>query len=436
MHKAAYLMVSVSAFVLAACGGAGSTKPQGGAEATLVPAASGEKVPETIGFAFTYFWYDMHETPQDCPDGYAYALRDLAILHLPKEQQEFLLRAENRSDYYKMGYALSGKRMREQGGVSICNIPYAYGDPPLRTVQSSIAAGRNLDGKVSGGADAGDCGTQDFVSPDGVPGIDNQLYRVMGCIDSFRRDAEFAGGAMEDYHIGAYRDGEITTLMEIRGVDNLQNDDEVEVGVYSSQDPTLYDAEKRGIGNVSLTVTDNTLWHNNVRGKIVDGVLITEPFDLRLKFGWTGRPAEYFIRDARIHMSLGEDGTAKGDLAGYFDLKHAYWHNFHDEQGALQVANGFTCPAVWRALEQHADGYPDPETGRCKAISTAMKIEAVPAFVIHPPKDKLVKYFLDTRDYYGVELEEIAVPGAEPRSPEGAGGPPAASSAAVKSNNN
>lgn len=431
MHRSILMSAALAgALVTAACGASSSVdKSTPSLQAAIMPVAQEGLAPGTIGLAFTYFWYDMHETPQDCPEGYAYALRDLAILHLPKAKQEFLLRAENRSDYYKMGYALSGKRMREQGGTSICNIPDAYDDPPHRTVQSRVAYGRNLDGKVSDGSDTENCGAVNFQSPDGVPGIDNQLYRVMGCIDSFRRDAEFAGGAMEDYHIGAYRDGEITTLMEIRGVDDFANDDEVEVGIYSSQDPTLYDSEKRGIARTSLTVTDNTLWHNVARGRIENGVLITDPFDLRLKFGWTGRPAEYVIRDARIHLTLAEDGTATGDLAGYFDLKHAYWHNFHDEQGALQVANGYTCPAVWKSLQQHADGYRDPETGQCQAISTAMKIEAVPAFVIHPPESELRKYFLDTRDYYGVELAEIAVPGAEPMELKGAGGPPASSRA-------
>lgn len=429
MHKTNLtLLALVAGITLSACGASSSASDStdGGAVPVVTIGQDG-LAPGTIGLAFTYFWYDMHETPQDCPDGYAYALRDLAILHLPKEQQNFLLRAENRSDYYRMGYALSGRRMYEQGGVSICNIPHAYDDPPLRTVQSSIAYGRNLDGRVSDGSDAENCGAVNFTSPDGMPGVDNQLYRVMGCIDSFRRDAEFAGGAMEDYHIGAYRDGEITTLMEIRDVDDVYNDDEVEVGIYSSHDPTLYDSEKRGISRASLTVTDNLLWHNKARGRIENGVLITEPFDLRLKFGWTGRPAEYVIKDVRIHLTLNPDGSASGDLAGYFDLKHAYWHNFHDEQGALQVANGYTCPAVWTALQQHADGHRDPETGQCRSISTAMRIEAVPAFVIHPPEDQLRKYFLDTRDYYGVELAEIAVQGAEPMELKGAGGPPAAS---------
>ncbi len=370
---------------------------------------------ETLGFAFDYFWFAVNETPQDCPEGFAMALRDVAIMNLPKDRQSYLLQPENRSDYYKMGYRLSAVRMAEQGGKSICNIPDSYDDPIHKVVQSPVSYGRDLDGVNSDGADTESCGGVDFTSPDGRTGVDNQLYRVMGCIDSFRRDAEFAGGAMEDYHIGSYRDGETTTLMEITGVDDRLNDDEVTIGIYSSHEPTPFDAEKNGVPYGSLTVTDNLLWHNEVKGRIVDGELISDTFDLRLKFGWSGRPAEYVIKGSRIHLTLNEDGSASGDLAGYFDTKHAYWHNFHNDRGALEVANGFTCPAVHDALMKYSDGYPDPETGQCTAISTAMSIKAVPTFVLHQPKEQLQNYFLDTREYYGVELAEIAVEGATPR---------------------
>ena len=335
-------------------------------------------------------------------------------MDLPQERQDFLLQPENRSTYYRMGYALSARRHKEQG-TSICNVPTAYDDPPLRTIQTDIAYGRDLDGTTSGGDDTQSCGTTDFTAPDGRTGIDNELWRIMGCIDSYRRTAEFAGGAFEDYHTGAYRDGEVTTVMEITGVDDRQNDDHVEVGIYSSHQPTPYDSQKNGIGYASLTVTPNRLWHNTTTGRIVDGELITEPFDLRLKFGFTGRAAEYNIKQTQIHLDLNEDGTASGDLAGYFDVRHAYWHNFHDKSGAFQVANGFTCASAWRALHKHADGIKDPETGECTGISTAMKIEAVPAFVIHPPEEELEFYVMDTSDYYGVDPETLKVDGAEMR---------------------
>lgn len=421
----AWLKLSASALALAALSGCAQQKaPVVEAELTKgVAVTVAEDGSETLGFAFDYFWYAIHETPEDCPEGLAMALRDVAIMHLPKEKQEFLLQPENRSTYYKMGYALSAKRMKEQKGVSICNIPNSYDDPEHRVVQSKVSYGRDLDG--ADGATENSCGGNDFVSPDGVPGIDNQLYRVMGCVDSYRRSSEFAGGAFEDYHVGAYRDGEVTTLLEITGVDDRMNDDDVTVGVYSSGDATPYDARKEGIPFGSMTVTENKLWHNIVKGKIVDGELITEPFDLRLKFGFTGRPAEYYIKDSRIHLKLNEDGSAEGDLAGYFDTRHAYWHAFHDAQGAFQVANGFTCPAVWDSLWKYSDGHPDPETGKCTSISTAMTIKAVPAFVIHPPEEELENYFYDTTDYYGVPMETIAVEGAEARVINKKIGPPA-----------
>lgn len=358
----------------------------------------------TLGFAFTYFWYDMRETPEDCPEGYAMALRDVAIMGFPKEEQERLKRVENRSTYYKYGYALSAKRMRELGGKSVCDNTEKFQDPPHRLISSDYAFGMNLDGEVSDGKASSPktCPQPDFTSPDGTPGIDNQLYRVMGCIDSFRRDPIFAGGAMEDYHVGSYRDGEVTTLLEIKNVDDRMNDDDVDVSVYSSHEPTLFDSQKQGIANASLTVSDNTLWHNHTKGKIVDGELIVEPFDLRLKFGFSGRPAEYYIKDTHIKLKLNEDGTAEGKLAGYYDVMHAYWHNFHNASGAFEVANGFTCPAVFKALKENADAYPDPETGECTAISTAMKIEAVPAFVIHRPESELKFEYVDRNKRFGL----------------------------------
>ena len=44
----------------------------------------------------------------------------------------------------------------------------------------------------------------------------------------------------------------------------------------------------------------------------------------------------------------------------------------------------FDCPALYEAVHKLADGYPDPKTGQCTAISSAYFIEAVAAFVIHP----------------------------------------------------
>jgi hypothetical protein len=50
------------------------------------------------------------------------------------------------------------------------------------------------------------------------------------------------------------------------------------------------------------------------------------------------------------------------------------------------------CPLEYKLLESLADGYPDPDTGKCTHISLAYAVEAVPAFIVHPetdPADKI-----------------------------------------------
>ena len=40
------------------------------------------------------------------------------------------------------------------------------------------------------------------------------------------------------------------------------------------------------------------------------------------------------------------------------------------------------CAGMYHAIQQVADGHPDPETGRCTSVSSAIHFEAVPAFVL------------------------------------------------------
>ena len=70
--------------------------------------------------------------------------------------------------------------------------------------------------------------------------------------------------------------------------------------------------------------------------------------------------------------------------AGYYDLDS--WRDWLGRTSFLVVAGQWSCPAVIEASKRLADGYPDPKTGNCTALSTAMYFQAEPAFVIHPSK--------------------------------------------------
>ncbi|HEX4506532.1 MAG TPA: hypothetical protein VH722_12440 [Alphaproteobacteria bacterium] len=357
--------VAVSVIILAAmpCQSRGST--QDGVTGT------------TRGFVFEYFWYAMAYGADDCPDGLAVSMEK----------------------YYKHPYtagrpgapkvnALVAKG--EKGTEERCKYPAAFEEPPLRTAQGRVAFGLNLDGGSADKPAPNTCRHTKFTSPDGQPGVDNQLYRALACIAAYRPEQHFQSNTIRDFVNSARQDGAVTTLMEITGLTDDRNASDVQVGLYSSAEPTQLDSERRGEPYDSYAVTKNTRWHNVTHGKVVDGVLTTDPIDIRLDhYQGEGLKAhsEYYIRGARLRVKLLPDGKAEGILAGYSDVESAYSTEFGQWYPTLEIGFGGSCPALYAAIHNLADGYPDPATGRCTAISTAYKIEAVPAFLIHPKAD-------------------------------------------------
>ena len=336
---------------------------------------------KTKGFVLSHFWYAMPFEPDDCPEGLAVALP--GGINPPK-----LYDAGREGDVPPH----LRTRQRAVGEIDQCKFPQAFEDPIMRTGKGRVAYGLNLDGTTSADDVAPNtCKHENYTGVDGTPGVDNQLYRVLGCINAYRADAKFQQHVIRDFIASARQDGQVTTLMEVTGIDDAMNDDEVEVGFYSSTNPTLYDAERKGVPYASLTVSDNPRWQNKVRGKIVDGVVMTEPGDIRLDH-YQGQAlpehVDMYMRGARLRLELHEDGTATGELAGYNDLESVYNMEFAQAPPVLPKSWGYKCPAVYEAIHRLADGYPDPETGKCTAISTAYRIEAVPAFLIHQ-KDRL-----------------------------------------------
>ena len=100
---------------------------------------------------------------------------------------------------------------------------------PYRIIQGSTGLGLNLDGKV---------GPNDFTSPLGDKGIDNQLYRAIGCTRNFRADGETAILTPQWRVKGRYN----TYVIEITDVDDLQNDNDVTITTYRGMDKLIGDA--------------------------------------------------------------------------------------------------------------------------------------------------------------------------------------------------
>ena len=323
----------------------------------------------TIGLVLTEWRHALHETPggkQECPDGFTVSE---AMQHQAMDNS-----LERRK---KFGYFLN----RGPSGEHAAFMPWMVEDPlPSPELQTNTGYGLNLDGTRNGEPTVKTCAHDKFFSPLGEP-VDNQLARVVGCTKSWR-----SGGFASEFflqEIISFPHNRI--LFEIRGVDDELNDPEVTVHIYKGKDGLL-----QGAGG-SFPPFQNqridgryTRYMHETRGQIVGGVLTTDPIAKAwLPIYWVQTPAERLLRDMQLRLTLTETG-AQGLLAGYEDLK--MWWSAHSRGigGSAGSVGPFSNAWYYRAAHRYADGYPDPETGQCSAISAAYKISAVRALIAHP----------------------------------------------------
>ncbi len=235
------------------------------------------------------------------------------------------------------------------------------------------AIGLNLDGKV---------GPNDFTSEAGDTGIDNQLFRAIGCTRLFRAPdgtfAHFTNMWVREMNFNRI-------LVELTNVDSLENDESVDVTMYRGKDRLITDATGANIipgGSNRVDERFGAEFIHHLKGKIENGVLTTEPSDVRWPWAvFLQRPGFYDIHDLRFSVKLGPD-HAEGLVAGYADIETWYaqlvrsWSTHHSSYGGLSQ------PSLYRQMYQLADGHPD-ETGAMTAISSAITVKMTQVFIEH-----------------------------------------------------
>ncbi|MCK9504087.1 MAG: hypothetical protein M0Q95_07880 [Porticoccaceae bacterium] len=318
-----------------------------------------------IGLVLGYWNIALYQTvdgKEECPEGFHHTQGDNFRAQFPTQ--------EARDEMLKK-YAYYTHRGPQ--GENVFYHPTVIKDPlPLREIQGKTALGLNLDGKV---------GESSFTSPDGEEGIDNQLYRVVGCIPGWR-EGGMAVGVLNREVRASHKP---RVLIEITGVDDEKNDDNVTVMLYRGLDPVEGGPDGKLIPFRSQRVdtVEGKRFIHQLQGRIVDGVLHTEPEDIRLPdYEQVGMPGETLIRDARFRLALSPTG-AEGLLGGYTDVERWYLM-FAKTWGAHFIADviGWSGPATYEGLKRLADGHPD-DSGRFTTISSAYKVGFARTFIIH-----------------------------------------------------
>jgi hypothetical protein len=331
------------------------------------PAAAPSSAPEAppavlkdhrIGYVTTALHWAVYQTDNvknDCPKGFS-----------PNGPRE-TFKALYPDGGPVVGTQLAREALRAFPEDKKAQFPYIFRE-------GKISYGMNLDGKV---------GKNDFTSPTGEKGIDNQLFRVLGCNAHFHQPE----GQLQLFGNKLISNFAFDRMMiEITNVDNLQNADNVEVTIYRGRDPLVLDATGEkvapgGTERVDMRYAKPLIQH--LHGRIKDGVLTTDPVK-EGKWPWAiyfDTPAVLDIKDMRFQLKL-TDSSADGMIAGYTDVNSYYrwltsWSTHHLSYGQLDPAEFY-----W-ALRSKADAYPDGK-GQMTAISSAININMAQVFIVHP----------------------------------------------------
>lgn len=266
---------------------------------------------------------------------------------------------------------------RGEGRANIYVNPTLYPDPGLVEMSGTVAEGLNLDGNTDTG----------LVSPEGEAGIDNTFYQTLGCWKTYRGPERLSSGAMQ-FNDGM-RNGSWTMVIVVSGEgSDPQNDDNVMVGFYMSQDNMV----KGGDGNISPDYTYRIEPHAKYEGlfpaRTIDGVIESrEAVQATLRDPGYTRDLE--LVQAQIKLEMKADGSLRGYVGGYRPWKPVYdgWVNARGP--VIESLTWVELPAVYYALRRNADYSPQGENGEKTHISYALRVDALPAYVVTPDASEL-----------------------------------------------
>jgi hypothetical protein len=336
---------------------------------------------ETRGYAVSWFYMAAESQNDDCPDG-TNPLSDVMVkqflVDMGKTPAEI---TDLFKDYPNNLYVALYMRGKQNGKwVNVYANPTSVPDPNIKTAKGHVAYGFNLDGKDS---------PNDFVDPQTKQaGIDNMLYRVLGCFITQRA----SGGkraTWPDIEWDMTRDQMPAWVVEVSGIERDAagkiKDGDVKLGFYRATAPVTRNAAGDPQSDMSFTVDTNPRMQNVVHATMHNGTLTTDPFE----FNMIQDPfavSEYHFKKTQIRLTLNDDGTAKGVLGGYQPWLPIY-ESFALGGSTNELNLSVNTPGIYYAMKRLADAYPDA-SGQNQYISSSYMIEAVPAFITHPNADK------------------------------------------------
>lgn len=230
-----------------------------------------------------------------------------------------------------------------------------------------VAVGFDLDGMATNSREARGCAQDDFTSPEGVPGIDNNLSLLIPLLDLA------AEGALQALLQMAVNEGRLLVFLE----EIPREGGGTQLRFRRGDDTPLLGTDGRLLPGQTLGLhADPNLGlapSSSVTGEVVEAT----GFDVRI-------PAVIFttlyvldFKDARVRYEVDSDGAVRGMLGGGLELEQIF--DIIRTADAMINPNSSIENLVGEELRTLGDLLDDQ--GRCQRISATVTFEAVPAFV-------------------------------------------------------
>lgn len=343
--------------------------------AILPGAASGA----TRSFVVSHFFPANYYGDDTCPEGLnpladVFFKRDLKLLGVPDADVKAMFDKDyNVQNSQPVTNWVTVVSTRGNGRDSVYAHPTTVPDAHLKPAVGRYAYGFNLDGRGAQSPDS-------YEDPEThEKGINNQLFRAMGCIQAYKGNPPPQPSLEPEYRWGYARPLMGAWLVSVAGGD-LDRDGDVTVTLETSIDPiTTQDANAQILGDMTYRVDAHPVSRNVLRGHLKNGVVTTDPATIVMRCDSYIQPVFEF-HQARLRLRFRPDGGVEAVIGGYQPWHMIYWSHakigYIDERGF-----GVDSPALFHALRRYADAEPDPRTGRNTAISAAYMLEGVPAFI-------------------------------------------------------
>jgi hypothetical protein len=255
------------------------------------------------------------------------------------------------------------------GEISACGDP----DDTLTVVVTTIGYMRGADGVSKGfdidGRDATVCGHEDYISPQGVPGIDNGLATLVPVLEA--SEAKVVEGLLNSTIL----EGRLLLGIELSRVDDPYDDDCVDVEFFQAYGEPLLGTDGGVLAGQTLLRNPDTPT-SKIEGATLDcGTLEARPMNLDLPLGILDAFFELNMTDGGLRLDLGEDGIHSGFFTGSL-LKEEVLEILYSSDGIDDDIRTLVEGLLDTTLDMDPDG-----DGVCTELSAGLEFQAGEIFI-------------------------------------------------------